>query len=165
MKTIDELTSIFPRAGRVEWIGIRPERMVPLQTVQSVSVQLTGLAGDHRQKEGARAVTLIQAEHLPVIASLAGLDEVDPAILRRNIVVSGINLVALRHSKIQLGSAILKGTELCPPCSRMETALGEGGYNAMRGHGGICTAVIEAGEISIGDAVSCVKMTERTNAA
>ena len=73
--------------------------------------------------------------------------------LRRNIVVSGINLVALRHRKIRLGTAIVKGTELCPPCSRMEAALGEGGYNAMRGHGGICTAVIEVGKISVGDAV------------
>lgn len=165
MKTIDELTSIFPRPGRVEWIGIRPERKAPLKSVQSVEVQLTGLGGDHRQKEGARAVTLIQAEHLPVIASLAGLDKVDPEILRRNIVVSGINLVALRHSKIQLGSVILKGTELCPPCSRMEAALGEGGYNAMRGHGGICTAVIETGAVSIGDAVVAIRRAEHTNAA
>ncbi|MGI9401901.1 MAG: MOSC domain-containing protein [Rhizobiaceae bacterium] len=154
MKTIDELTSIFPRKGRIEWIGIRPARKALVQSLESVDVGLTGLARDHRQKEGARAVTLIQAEHLPVIASLAGLDELDPAILRRNIVVSGINLIALRHRKIRLGNAILKGTELCPPCSRMEAALGEGGYNAMRGHGGICTAVLEAGKISIGDTVS-----------
>jgi MOSC domain-containing protein YiiM len=36
-----------------------------------------GLDGDHG-RPGKRAVTLIQAEHLPVIAALAGLDRVDP---------------------------------------------------------------------------------------
>ncbi|MEM7463195.1 MAG: MOSC domain-containing protein [Pseudomonadota bacterium] len=157
METIDELVSKFPRAGRVDWIGIRPERKAPVNAVQSVEIQSTGLVGDHRQKEGPRAVTLIQAEHLPVIASLAGLEALDPAILRRNIVVSGINLVALRHSRIQLGSVIIKGTELCPPCSRMEAALGEGGYNAMRGHGGICAAVVEGGVINVGDKVSAIR--------
>ncbi len=157
METIDQLVSKFPRAGRIDWIGIRPERKALVKSVQSVEIQSTGLVGDHRQKEGPRAVTLIQAEHLPVIASLAGLEALDPAILRRNIVVSGINLVALRHSKIQLGSVIIKGTELCPPCSRMEAALGEGGYNAMRGHGGICAAVIEGGVIKVGDKVSAIR--------
>jgi MOSC domain-containing protein YiiM len=37
----------------------------------------TGLNGDHG-RPGKRAVTLIQAEHLPVIAALAGLDHVEP---------------------------------------------------------------------------------------
>lgn len=156
MPTIDELTSVFPRTGRLDWIGIRPERRSPLISVPMAHLLAGGLEGDHRNKAGARAVTLIQGEHLPAIAALAGLSEIDPAMLRRNLVVSGINLLALRHRKFRIGGTVVKGIETCPPCSRMEEALGTGGYNAMRGHGGLCAAVIEPGTISLGDSISAI---------
>jgi len=75
-------------------------------------------------------------------------------VFRRNIVVSGLNLLALKGKQFRIGSVVLEYTGLCHPCSKMETALGPGGYNnAMRGHGGITTRVIEAGEIALGDDV------------
>jgi MOSC domain-containing protein YiiM len=101
-----------------------------------------------------RAVTLIQHEHLAAIAGLAGLPSVDPALLRRNLVISGINLLALKGRRFRIGKAVLKGTDICAPCSRMEAALGAGGYNAMRGHGGLCAAVVEEGDIAIGASVA-----------
>ena len=100
-----------------------------------------------------RQVTLIQAEHLPVIALLTGRDCVTSELLRRNIVVSGINLLSLKDRPFRIGTTLLQGTGPCVPCSRMEEVLGSGGYNAMRGHGGICARVLEAGSVSVGDAV------------
>ena len=108
-----------------------------------------GLTGDHRARPGKRAVTLIQAEHLPVIASLAGTD-VTPEMLRRNLVVSGLNLSALRDREITIGPARLRLITPCAPCSRMEAILGPGGYNAMRGHGGWCAEVLEGGDVAVG---------------
>lgn len=103
---------------------------------------------------GRRQVTLIQAEHLPVIAALAGLDGVTPELLRRNIVVSGVPLLALKDARFRLGEVVLEGTGECHPCSRMEENLGEGGYNAVRGHGGLTARVIVGGVIREGDAVT-----------
>lgn len=77
--------------------------------------------------------------------------QVRPEQLRRNIVVSGINLLALKNQSFQLGEAVLESTGPCHPCSRMEEALGAGGYNAMRGHGGITARVISPGNVQVGD--------------
>lgn len=156
METIAGLIKRFSHEGIVTWIGVRPQRRTPLISLQEVYAHQTGLEGDHRNKAGKRTVTLIQAEHLPVIASLCETEEptIDPARLRRNIVVSGISLLGLRNQTFRIGEALLRGAGLCAPCSRMEEELGFGGYNAMRGHGGICAEVLEEGLIKVGDAVS-----------
>lgn len=145
----------FPRLGRVEWIGLRPARRVrPSPCAQAMAVAGAGLRGDHyRGGSGSRGVTLIQAEHLGVVAALVGLDDLDPALLRRNLVVSGLNLLALKGQRFQVGEAVLEGTGPCQPCSRMEEALGSGGLNAMRGHGGLTARILQGGLIRIGDPV------------
>lgn len=115
----------------------------------------TGLVGDRYQgRGGKREVTLIQWEHLPVLASLLGVDSVAADSLRRNIAVSGINLLALRRQCFRIGTAVFQGVDHCHPCSKMEAALGVGGYNAMRGHGGITARVVHPGTIRLGDAVA-----------
>ncbi|MGI3185881.1 MOSC domain-containing protein [Nioella aestuarii] len=153
METLASLTARFPRPGRLDWIGLRPERRDDMQSVDWVEILDHGLEGDH-SRPGKRAVTLIQSEHLPVIAALAGQDRVDPHTLRRNLVVSGLNLSATRGLTLAIGSARLLITGPCAPCSHMEAALGLGGYNAMRGHGGWCAKVLSPGQITLGDPVT-----------
>lgn len=151
------LRATIPQEGRVEAIYTAEKRRAPLTLrAHETLAPGTGLATDHHSKRrpgGKRQVSLIQAEHLPVIAALSGQASVDPAILRRNIVVSGIPLTALRGRRFTIGDAVLEGTVLCHPCSRMETLLGPGGYNAMRGMGGLCARVLEGGEIHEGAVV------------
>lgn len=154
--SLEDLLARFPHQGRVEWIGLRPARRAPPTLVDDAEITESGLVGDHRARPGKRAITLIQAEHLLAIAALAGRKTAEPELLRRNIVVAGINLLALRKRRFRLGTAILEGTGLCAPCSRMEEALGPGGYNAMRGHGGITAEVVDAGRVQVGDAVIAI---------
>jgi len=136
------------------WIGVRPERRAPPLPLSSVLITETGIEGDHRVKAGKRAVSLIQWEHLPVIAALAQKQEVSPEALRRNFVVSGINLLGLRNRAFRIGGAVLKGTGVCAPCSRMEENLGPGGYAAVRGHGGITADIVTAGQVRNDDQVT-----------
>jgi MOSC domain-containing protein YiiM len=161
MRTLQDLFDTLPQAGRVDWIGMRPARQAPVVMLAEVeALQESGLQGDRHSGPGKRQVTLIQAEHLPVIAAVLR-QAVEPAILRRNIVVSGINLVSLKGARFRIGEALLEGTGPCEPCSRMEDALGAGGYNAMRGHGGITARVVESGRIRLGDAVVFVSNRPR----
>lgn len=154
---LQELLNSLPQTGRVAWIGLALEPRSPIRSVEFVVAEAgRGLEGDHhakRKKNSKRQVTLIQSEHLSAVASLCGRDEVQPALLRRNIAVSGINLLALKNKRFRIGGALLEWTGPCEPCSRMEENLGPGGYNAMRGHGGITARVVEGGSIRIGDPV------------
>ena len=142
------------RTGRVDWIGLRGARRDDIRAVEAADIDEYGIDGDHA-RAGRRAVTLIQAEHLPVIAALSGRDAVPPATLRRNIVVSGINLAALRKERVWMGGAVLRIEGPCPPCSRMEEYLGPGGYSAVRGHGGYYASVDLPGRVALGAAVRC----------
>lgn len=159
-KDLKELLSTLPRAGSVEWIGVRPARLAPMIVVESVEARAgNGLTGDRFAggPSSKRQVTLIQAEHRAVIAALLGVQQIDPAVLRRNIVVSGINLLALNGCEFAIGDVVMEGTGPCHPCSRMEESLGDGGYNAMRGHGGITARVVSGGIIRIHDAVRFIR--------
>lgn len=156
MQTIADLKNLIPQVGRVEFIGIASERRGPIESQASVRIEIgRGIVGEHHANSGKsrREVTLIQAEHFPAIARLCDREDVQPELLRRNIVVSGVNLLALKDREFRIGDAVLLGTGNCAPCSRMEELLGPGGYNAMRGHGGITTVVKQAGEIRVGDSV------------
>ena len=152
MVALAELISGWAQPGRVEWIGVRPERRVGVEVVREAVVSPNGLDGD-RGRAGKRAVSLIQREHLGAIGSYLGRGPVAPEILRRNLVVSGVNLAALKGREVQVGEAVLRFTVICAPCSRMEEALGKGGYSAVRGHGGWCAEVVRPGRVALGDAV------------
>ena len=151
---MSKLLRSIPQIGRVEWIGIRPKRRADLVEVSAAQISLEeGLVDDHyASKKGKRQVTLIQAEHLQEVAGMLQQNTtISPFLTRRNIVVSGLNLVALKNKQFTIGKeVILEGTGYCQPCSRMEENLGPGGYNAMRGHGGITARVIRGGTIQQG---------------
>lgn len=145
-------------AGKLEWIGLRPERKQPIQVVEAVeAVAELGLKGDRRCQGtpgSARQVTIISVEYLDIIARLLKKSVLDPALVRRNLLVSGINLTALRHQRFQIGAeVIMEATALCHPCKRMEAALGQHGVAAMLGHGGLCARIIKGGELVVGDPV------------
>jgi len=158
MSKIQAVINTMPQVGKVEWIGVRPAHRADVESSETVQISVeNGLEGDHYSKQGGkRQVTLIQAEHLDAVAQMLEKD-VAPKHTRRNIVVSGINLLAFKDQQFLIGDVVLEMTGLCHPCTRMEENLGAGGYNAMRGHGGITAKVIQGGTIRLGDAVSLKK--------
>lgn len=128
-----------------------------MQVVSRVqALEGRGLEGDRKALRGGgeRQVTLFQFEHLAVLASLLGREAVGPEAMRRNLAVSGINVLALRARRFAIGALLFEGTGYCSPCRRLEETLGRGGFNASRGHGGITARVLTQGWIAIGDEVN-----------
>ena len=166
------LTAQFARTGRLESILLRPARGAPMRRVtEALAIAGRGLEGDRSADRAGpptlsskRQVSLLQAEHLGAVAALVGRDAIDPELLRRNCVVSGLNLLAARALfkdqplVLRIGAEVeLEVSGPCEPCSKMEAALGHGGYNAMRGHGGVTARVRVGGMLRVGDAVVCVE--------
>lgn len=147
--------SIAP--GKLEWIGLRTERRGEINVVERAQALVgLGLEGDHRCLKtpgSARQVTIISREYIHQVAQQLGIEFIDPALLRRNLVISGMNMNLLRFQRLQIGEAIFETSALCDPCSRMDENLGKGGAAAMFGYGGLCAKIIQAGWISVGDQV------------
>ena len=162
MPSIREMLDTMPQVGVVKWLGIRPAARQPLHEVETIEIdEVNSIVGDHYSGKplSKRQVTLIQYEHIESVAKILER-EVTPYDLRRNIVVAGINLFALKDRAFKIGGAVLFATGNCPPCSRMEENLGPGGYNAMRGHGGITTRVMASGVVNVGDPVALLNIGE-----
>jgi MOSC domain-containing protein YiiM len=168
IENLRDLSDRFATEGRVEAIVLRPAIREPSVFVETVeAVPGYGLLGDRRSTQmrdteasRKREITLIQAEHIPLIAHWGNLEQLSPLQLRRNLVISGINLLAMRspfpNSSLhwQIGEQVqFEVTGPCDPCSRMEQELGHGVYNAMRGHGGMTARLLVGGRISVGDRI------------
>ena len=163
-----ELTTKFAQTGQLQAIYCRPARgILCVQADYVTALAGRGLQGDcasltvsQNPLGSIRQVTLIQSEHIAVISALVN-KTVDPAILRRNLVVSGINLLAAKSlfkdqpMHLIINDVVLEITGTCEPCSKMEASLGVGAYNAMRGHGGVTAKVIKGGELKLGNIVTC----------
>lgn len=150
--SLAELLKVFPYSGELMWIGVRPAKGEPMIVVDEVIADTRhGLIGDrYNGNSGRRQVTLLQHEHLANLESMLS-KTIPPEVLRRNLLIKGVNLLALKNCHFTIGAAVFQMTGLCHPCSKMENKLGPGGYNAMRGHGGINAQVLQGGIIRIGD--------------
>jgi MOSC domain-containing protein YiiM len=160
MLTMKDVMETLPQVGTLDMITTRSKPRGEIVSLQETeALEGLGLRSDHRtlrkkpDPEAKRQVTLIQKEHLEAVASMLGKEAVDPTLTRRNLVVSGINLLALKDKQFSIGEVVLEYTGLCQPCTRMEENLGPGGYNAMRGHGGITARVVRGGVLRVGDRV------------
>ena len=110
-----EILATMPQVGTVHWIGLRTARRKAIDVVEQATIGEHGIEGDRFKgsSDAPRAVTLIQKEHIEAVAAILGRDSIDPDLLRRNIVVSGINLLALKQNTFQIGEVQLFATGNC----------------------------------------------------
>ncbi|GAB7093000.1 MOSC domain-containing protein [Halolamina litorea] len=150
--------------GTVEAVHIAGEAGAPPEQREAVEAVVgKGLQGDrYFENEGTfssddedrkRDLTLIEAEAVEQAELKYGV-EFESGAHRRNLTVRGIGLNRLLGERFRVGDAVVEGTELCEPCTYLERKLEEKGVQeAMVHRGGLRCAIVEGGEIAVGDDV------------
>ncbi len=99
-----------------------------------------GLAGDRYydfKPDYKGQVTFFDVNVLEELADALNLSEVDGSLLRRNILMSGIDLNTLIGQRFRLGEVELSGSEECAPCFWMDEAVAPGAFEWLKGRGGL----------------------------
>lgn len=120
----------------------------------------SGIVGDHnfgaKQRYPGQNLTLIEAEEVEAFNARAGkqLLATDP---RRNIVTRGVRLNDLVGKTFIIGTATLRGVELCEPCGKLAGYLAgpdmrKADFIREFAHRcGLRADVVESGIILVGD--------------
>lgn len=74
----------------------------------------------------------------------------DIAATRRNVVTSGIDLLALVGREFSIGGVRFLGSEECKPCAWMDHAIGDGAEARLRGQGGLRARILSDGVLRVG---------------
>ena len=147
--------------GFVEGIYVARGAGEPVERVGEVTaIEGCGLAGDrycvgtgHWSRFGRVCqVTLIAAEDLDFIEKATGI-RVRDGEHRRNVVLRGLNLGALRWRRFQIGGATLEYVGPRSVCRYIERLTEPGMTQALKGRGGICVRVVESGPVRVHDKV------------
>jgi MOSC domain-containing protein YiiM len=75
-----------------------------------------------------------------------------PGALRRNVIVSGIDLNSLIGEEFELQGISFRGTSHCKPCFWLNTAFAPGAEQALTGHGGLRAKILTNGTLTTGPA-------------
>lgn len=150
-------------AGKVIEINISPEyeRLPqPVERIRAVSGR--GLEGDRyfysgegTQPERDRELTLVALEALEALESEHGI-ELTAAETRRNVATRGIDLNQLEGRRFRVGEVECEGIELCEPCSHLQKLTKPGVLRGLVHRGGLRAAILNDGEIAVGDPVEAL---------
>ena len=145
-------------AGTIEAIYVSAKHGQPKVSIPRADLRAEiGLIGDRHAGYGV--VSIIETEAVETFNDTTGLD-VSPGETGRNVVTRGIRLNDLVGRKFRLGNAVLKGFELCEPCSNLGSRLATEAVGspavvkAFTYSAGIRAYVVASGEIEPGDAVA-----------
>jgi MOSC domain-containing protein YiiM len=150
------------KRGQVVGIHIAAVAAAPIKSLAEVrAVANRGLEGDrYFSKSGTysnepgtgRDVTLIEIEAIEALKRDYNI-ELEPGRSRRNIVTQAVALNHLVGREFQIGTAVLRGTRLCEPCSHLEKLTQKGILRGLIHRGGLRADIVKSGTIRIGDAI------------
>jgi MOSC domain-containing protein YiiM len=97
-------------------------------------------------------ITFFSFEVFEKLAQHFGLTNKSPGVLRRNVIVSGIDLNDLIGEEFSIQGVRLRGTGHCRPCYWLDQAFAPGTEDFLKGNGGLRAEILIDGAIAVGDA-------------
>jgi len=97
-------------------------------------------------------ITFFSFEVFEKLARNFGLTDKSPGLLRRNVIVSGVDLNELIGEEFDIQGVRLRGTGHCRPCYWLDHAFAPGTEAFLQGNGGLRAQILSDGPIAVGDA-------------
>lgn len=147
----------------VELICIADGKGQPMTAFEAVQlVAGAGIVGEHHhgavQRYPGQNVTLVEAEEIERFNAEQGTS-VTLMATRRNLVTRGVRLNELIGVEFKVGPVVLRGVELCEPCTTLARHLAATGLapaqlvKALTHRAGLRADVVTSGVVRRGDAV------------
>ena len=128
----------------------------PLVEVQQIEcVAGHGIRGDRfydYRDDYKGQITFFSLEVFEKLTSHFGLTDKSPGAVRRNVIVSGVDLNDLIGEEFSIQGVHLRGTAHCKPCYWMNEAVAPGAEEFLHGNGGLRAKILADGVIAVGDA-------------
>ena len=160
-----EILHLLVSAGHA-YAGRPGDGPTPVATEDRDEIEVVegkGIVGDRyfaRSAHSNAAVTVVAVEGLEAAAAALGSPPWDPLLARRNLVVRGADVAALRGREFTVatagGSVRLRGMRPANPCAWLDVVYVPGAFRALRGKGGLRCVPIGSGRLSRGDATLTV---------
>jgi MOSC domain-containing protein YiiM len=97
-------------------------------------------------------ITFFSREIFDLMSENFGLTAKSPGVLRRNLIVSGVDLKELIGVDFELQGVQFRGTGHCAPCHWMNDAFAPGAEEFLAGRGGLRARILSDGRIARGGA-------------
>ena len=114
-----------------------------------------GLLGDryfnHREDYKGQ-ITFFSAEVFERLCARFGITKKSAGVLRRNVIVSGVDLLSLIGCEFEIQGVKFRGTQHCAPCEWMDVAFAPGAKEFLKENAGLRAKILTDGELRIGDA-------------
>jgi MOSC domain-containing protein YiiM len=128
----------------------------PTLTVESIRCRAGwGIEGDRfygYRPDYKGQITFFSAEVFAALQREFKVETISPAMLRRNVVVAGVNLDELIGRTFSLGGVKFEGMCEARPCHWMDHAVAPGAEEWLKGRGGLRARILSDGELGTGAA-------------
>ena len=108
-------------------------------------------------------ITFFSAEVFESLARNSGLTSKSPGVLRRNVIVSGVDLNKLIGKEFVIQGVRFRGTGHCKPCYWLDQAFAAGTERFLERNGGLRAQILTDGALAVGEAeLSVIRQERRT---